>query len=56
MDARHPFGFTSDHLVPLSRGGQPLDPANARPAHRRCNSSRGNRTTTAKTERRSRQW
>ncbi|CAM5274233.1 hypothetical protein SHIRM173S_02956 [Streptomyces hirsutus] len=30
-------------------------PANARPAHRRCNSICGNRTTTAETERRSRQ-
>lgn len=44
LDARHPMSFTLDHLVPLSRGGSLLDPANARSAHRRCNSSRGNRT------------
>lgn len=44
LDARHPLSFTLDHLVPLSRGGSLLDPANARSAHRRCNSRRGNRT------------
>ncbi|NUS74980.1 MAG: HNH endonuclease [Streptomyces sp.] len=44
LDARHPLSFTLDHLVPLSRGGSLLDPANARSAHRRCNSARGNRT------------
>ncbi|MFF8659475.1 HNH endonuclease [Streptomyces huasconensis] len=42
---RHPLAFTLDHLVPLSRGGDLLDPANARSAHRRCNSARGNRAT-----------
>lgn len=46
VDGRtHPLAFTLDHLIPLSRGGNLLDPANARSAHRRCNSSRGNRTT-----------
>lgn len=42
---RHPLAFTLDHYVPLSRGGDLLDPANARSAHRRCNSARGNRPT-----------
>ncbi|MGW7239724.1 HNH endonuclease [Streptomyces sp. NPDC054804] len=42
---RHPLAFTLDHLVPLSRGGDLLDPANARSAHRRCNSARGARMT-----------
>lgn len=37
--------FTLDHAVPLSRGGSLLDPTNALSAHRRCNSSRGNRLT-----------
>lgn len=32
------------NLVPLSRGGELLDRTNARPVHRRCNSSRGDRT------------
>jgi 5-methylcytosine-specific restriction endonuclease McrA len=44
LDARHPLSFTLDHYIPLSRGGSLLDPANARSAHRRCNSRRGNRT------------
>ncbi|MET4925479.1 HNH endonuclease [Streptomyces sp. PSRA5] len=44
---KHRDAFTLDHLVPLSRGGNLLDPANARSAHRRCNSARGNRLTTA---------
>lgn len=35
--------FTLDHAQPLTRGGDLLDPANARSAHRRCNSARGNR-------------
>ncbi|MER6431581.1 MULTISPECIES: HNH endonuclease [unclassified Streptomyces] len=58
LDARHPLSFTLDHLVPLSRGGSLLDPANARSAHRRCNSARGNRTTQPKAapQRASRRW
>lgn len=55
--SKHPWAFTLDHLIPLSRGGDLLDPANARSAHRRCNSARGNRTTTtAKSNRASRRW
>lgn len=46
VDGRtHPLAFTLDHEQPLSKGGSLLDPANARSAHRRCNSSRGNRQT-----------
>ncbi|MFD5033635.1 HNH endonuclease [Streptomyces sp. NPDC058405] len=43
LAGRHRDAFTLDHLIPLSRGGDLLDPANARSAHRRCNSARGNR-------------
>ncbi|MFB6771132.1 HNH endonuclease [Streptomyces sp. NPDC056337] len=53
---RHTAAFTLDHAVPLSLGGDLLDPANARSAHRRCNSVRGNRSATGKAERRSRRW
>ncbi|ODA69527.1 HNH endonuclease [Streptomyces sp. AVP053U2] len=58
LDARHPLSFTLDHLVPLSRGGDLLDRANARPAHRRCNSRRGARVTeiTKPQPRASRRW
>ncbi|MFF4746803.1 HNH endonuclease [Streptomyces sp. NPDC001268] len=54
---RGAWGFTLDHLVPLSRGGDLLDPANARSAHRRCNSARGNRSTSSpKPRRQYRRW
>ena len=52
---KHPFAFTLDHLVPLTKGGDLLDPANARSAHRRCNSARGNRMS-IKTAGTSRRW
>ncbi|MFF2475095.1 HNH endonuclease [Streptomyces sp. NPDC058066] len=51
-----PLAFTLDHLVPLSLGGDLLDPANARSAHRRCNSARGNRATVKQPQRGSRRW
>ncbi|MCX4576538.1 HNH endonuclease [Streptomyces sp. NBC_01571] len=53
---RHPLAFTLDHLIPLSRGGNLTDPVNARSAHRRCNSARGNRTTPSRPQRSSRRW
>jgi len=52
---RSPWAFTLDHEQPLSRGGDLLAPANARSAHRRCNSARGNRMT-VKTAGTSRRW
>lgn len=42
----HPGRLTIDHVLPRSRGGSD-DLANLRPAHRRCNLSRGNRLATA---------
>ncbi|MFF0080230.1 HNH endonuclease [Streptomyces canus] len=59
LDAKHPLSFTLDHADPLSKGGDLLDPANARAMHRRCNSSKGNRTTPppkATPQRASRRW
>ncbi len=54
---RSAWAFTLDHALPLSRGGALLDPANARSAHRSCNSARGNRTTTQQPQdRASRRW
>lgn len=43
LPATHPMSFTLEHVVPVARGGDPLDPANARSAHRRCNSIKGDR-------------
>lgn len=56
LDPRHRMSFTLDHLVPISRGGSLLDPANARAAHRACNSSKGNRTAPRQPVRSSRRW
>ncbi|MEU2233150.1 HNH endonuclease signature motif containing protein [Streptomyces vietnamensis] len=56
LDPRSPWSFTLDHIVPLSRGGSLLDPANARSMHRRCNSARGNRTGATAPLRSSRRW
>lgn len=39
LPAGHRDAFTLDHLTPLSRGGDIDGPAE--PAHRRCNSGRG---------------
>ena len=56
LAGRHRDAFTLDHAQPLSRGGDLLDPANARSAHRRCNSQRGNRTGPKPTPWASRRW
>ncbi|MEU9861317.1 HNH endonuclease [Streptomyces sp. NPDC047971] len=53
---RSSWAFTLDHAQPLSLGGDLHDPANARSAHRRCNSARGNRTAPRARERASRCW
>ena len=37
----HPWSKTVDLITPWVRGGDPLDPDNLRPAHLRCNTSRG---------------
>ncbi len=64
----HPGAREVDLLTPLSLGGDPLDPANLRPAHgssspcpwclRACNQSRGNRDglPEATAPRQSRRW
>ena len=43
LPAGHPMSFELDEIVPVSRGGDPLDRANVAPAHRICNQRRGNR-------------
>jgi 5-methylcytosine-specific restriction endonuclease McrA len=35
------MSWTLDHVISLKDGGAPMDPANARPAHRSCNSRKG---------------
>lgn len=41
LPAGHPLSFEVDELVPVSLGGDPLDPRNVDAAHRCCNQWRG---------------
>jgi 5-methylcytosine-specific restriction endonuclease McrA len=41
LPAGHPYAATVDHVIRLVDGGAPLDPANLRPAHNRCNARAG---------------
>ena len=43
LPAGHPMSFEVDEIVPVSRGGSPIDRANVQPAHRICNQMKGNR-------------
>lgn len=40
---RHPMSFEVDELVPVSKGGDPLDINNVAPAHRICNQKRSDK-------------
>ncbi|MYV58031.1 HNH endonuclease [Streptomyces sp. SID3212] len=43
-DPNHAMAWTLDHAIPLSiRPDLSLEPSNHREAHRKCNSSKGNR-------------
>lgn len=37
------MSFEVDEIVPVSKGGDPLDFSNTAPAHRICNQRRGNK-------------
>ena len=61
LPAGHPLSFEVDEIVPVSRGGSPIDPANVQPAHRICNQRKGNRMrgdagAAGLAVRRSREW
>lgn len=43
LPAGDPWSFEVDELIPVSRGGDPLDYSNVDAAHRICNQRRGNR-------------
>lgn len=40
----HPMSFVVDEIVPVSKGGDPLDFANTQPAHWICNARKGDGT------------
>lgn len=44
LPARHPRSFELDELVPISKGGSPIDYGNVDATHRECNNWRGNRS------------
>lgn len=54
LPPNHSLGFTVEHLDPLSLGGAPRELDRLAPAHRSCNSRRGNRPIEA--ARSSRPW
>ena len=39
----HPWSYELDEIIPVSLGGDELDPNNVQPAHRICNERKGNR-------------
>lgn len=47
LPAGHPMSYELDEIVPVSKGGDPYDPANVQPAHRICNQRKGNGTSRA---------
>ena len=42
LPAGHPMAFEVDEIVPVSKGGDPLDFDNTQPSHRICNQRKGN--------------
>ena len=42
LPAGHPMSFEVDEIVPVSKGGDPLDFDNTQPSHRICNQRKGN--------------
>ena len=42
LPAGHPMAFEVDEIVPVSKGGDPLDFENTQPTHRVCNQRKGN--------------
>ena len=43
LPAGHPMSYELDEIIPVSRGGDPLDESNVAPAHRICNQRKGNK-------------
>lgn len=43
IPAGDPLSYELDEIVPVSLGGDELDPSNVQPAHRICNQMKGNR-------------
>lgn len=39
----HPLSYELDEVIPVSKGGSPIDPENVAPAHRCCNQWRSDK-------------
>ena len=50
LPAGHPMAYELDEIVPVSKGGDPLDPDNTGPAHRICNQRKGNGSHTIRSK------
>lgn len=48
LPAGDPMAYELDEIVPVSKGGDPLDPGNVAPSHRCCNKAKGDGTKAAK--------
>jgi 5-methylcytosine-specific restriction endonuclease McrA len=48
----HPLSVEADHIVPVSKGGDPSAAENLQAVHRRCNLAKGAKTAAAKVKRR----
>lgn len=44
LKSPHPMSFEVDEIVPVSKGGDPLDRNNVQAAHRICNQRKSNKT------------
>ena len=43
---RAPWSLECDEIVPISRGGSPINPSNIQPTHRVCNQRKGSKPNT----------
>lgn len=43
LPAGDPMSYELDEIIPVSLGGDPLDPDNVQPAHRICNQRKSNK-------------
>lgn len=50
LPAGHPMSYELDEIVPVSKGGDPLDPDNVAPAHRICNQRKGDGSRTVRSK------
>ncbi|WP_192897506.1 HNH endonuclease [Eggerthella lenta] len=50
LPSGRPMSYELDEIVPVSKGGDPLDPGNVQPAHRICNQRKGDGSRTIRSK------